>query len=199
MTLHHHHPPPTENSMSAISQLLLARFWPNFKGRFLGHSRTDSNCYGDICAGNIYPGNICPYQEYLNCYWPDFNQMLEVGWQGQGKVKARSGQGQDKVRAGSGQGQGKVRARSGQGQCKVRARSSVFLIWGVHDSFDFPRRGKANEKLLESKNYLAKVVHSTHITNGKWSCFLAATSSSRSDDVTLFACLLVCLFVTLFL
>ena len=37
--------PPTGNSMSAISQLLLARFWPNFKGRFLGPSLTDSNCH----------------------------------------------------------------------------------------------------------------------------------------------------------
>ena len=43
MTLihHHHHPPPTTttthtNSMSAISQLLLTRFQPNFKVRFLG-------------------------------------------------------------------------------------------------------------------------------------------------------------------
>ena len=137
MTLHHHHPPSTENSMSAISQLLLARFWPNFKGRFLGHSRTDSNCYSDICARNIYPGNICLYKEYLYYYWPYFNEKSHV-------------------------------------------------------------RGKANVKLLESKNYLAKVVHSTHITNGKWSCFLAATSSSRSDNVSLVACLLVCLFVTLF-
>ena len=47
MTLHHHHhpppppPPPTANSMSAISQLLLTRFWWNFKGSFLGASRTD--------------------------------------------------------------------------------------------------------------------------------------------------------------
>ena len=40
MTLiHHHHPPPPTtthtNSMSAISQLLLTRFQPNFKLRFL--------------------------------------------------------------------------------------------------------------------------------------------------------------------
>ena len=32
------------NSMSAISQLLLSRFWWNFKGRFLETSRVDSNC-----------------------------------------------------------------------------------------------------------------------------------------------------------
>ena len=68
MTLHHHHPPTHLNSMSAISQLLVARFWSNFKDRFLGTSRTDSNCYGDIYPGNICPGDICPYQEYLSCY-----------------------------------------------------------------------------------------------------------------------------------
>ena len=40
--IHHHPPPPTTtttthtNSMSAISQLLLTRFQPNFKVRFLG-------------------------------------------------------------------------------------------------------------------------------------------------------------------
>ena len=33
-------------SISAISQLLLARFWPNFKGRFLGPSLTDLNYHG---------------------------------------------------------------------------------------------------------------------------------------------------------
>ena len=68
-------PPPTHhtNSKSAISQLLLTRYWWNFKGRLLGTSRTDSNCHGDIC-----PGNICPYQEYLNCYWPDFDETLKV-------------------------------------------------------------------------------------------------------------------------
>ena len=37
MTLHH---PPTANSMSLISQLFLARFKPNFKGRFVGSSTT---------------------------------------------------------------------------------------------------------------------------------------------------------------
>ena len=39
-------PPSTThtNSISAISQLLLSRFWWNFKGRFLETSRIDSNC-----------------------------------------------------------------------------------------------------------------------------------------------------------
>ena len=66
--------------MSAISQLLLTRFWWNFKGMFLGTSRTNSNCHGDICPGNICPGNICPYEEYLSCYWPNFDETLQVGY-----------------------------------------------------------------------------------------------------------------------
>ena len=77
-----HHPPPTttttENSMPAISQLLVAQFWPNLKGRFLGPYWTDFNCHDDICPGNICPGDICPYQEHLSRYWPDFDQTLKV-------------------------------------------------------------------------------------------------------------------------
>ena len=74
------HPPPTTtgNSMSAISQLLLVRFWWNFKGSFLGASRTDSNYQVNICLGNICPGDICPHQEYLSSYWPDFDETLMV-------------------------------------------------------------------------------------------------------------------------
>ena len=72
-------PPPYRNSMSVISQLLLTRFWWNFKGRFLGTSRTDHNCQGDICPRNICPRDIWPYQEYLSCYLPDFYETLKVG------------------------------------------------------------------------------------------------------------------------
>ena len=61
-----------------ISQLLLTRFWPNFKRRFLGTSRTDSNCHSNICPDNICPGGICPHQEYLSCYWLDLDQTLKV-------------------------------------------------------------------------------------------------------------------------
>ena len=76
----HHHPPPTHrNSMSAISQLLLTRFWWNFKGRFLWTFRTDSICQGDICPHNTCSRNICPYQEYLSCYWPDSDETLQIG------------------------------------------------------------------------------------------------------------------------
>ena len=28
----------------------------------------------DICPWNICPGYICPYQQYLSCYWPNFDQ-----------------------------------------------------------------------------------------------------------------------------
>ena len=99
MTLHH--PTPLHrNSMSAISQLLLTQFCWNCKGRFLWTFRTDSNCQGDICRCNICPRDICPYQEYLSCYWPDFDETLQVGsWEHleqiptvtcPGNVKARS-------------------------------------------------------------------------------------------------------------
>ena len=81
MTLHT--PPPTHaphtNSISAIFQLLMTRFWWNYKDRLPGTSRTDSNCHSDICTGKICPGDICPYKEYLSCYWPHFDQTLKVG------------------------------------------------------------------------------------------------------------------------
>ena len=57
-------------SISGISQLILTRFWPNFKCRFLGPSLTDANSHNDICQGNICPGNIFPYHEYLSYNWP---------------------------------------------------------------------------------------------------------------------------------
>ena len=69
-------------SISRISQQLLTRFWPNFKGRFLGPSLTNANCWSDICPGNICPCDICLYQEYLSCYLIDFDQTLKVGSRG---------------------------------------------------------------------------------------------------------------------
>ena len=65
-------------SMSGISQLLLPWFWRNFKGSFLGTSRTDTNYQVNICPGNICPSGICPYQEYLSCYWPNFDETFNV-------------------------------------------------------------------------------------------------------------------------
>ena len=29
-----------------------------------------------VCPSNICQGDICPYQEYLSCYWPDIDQTL---------------------------------------------------------------------------------------------------------------------------
>ena len=66
-------------SLSVISQLLLIRFWWNFKCMFLGTSITESYCYSDICPGNICHGDICPYQKYLSSYWSDFAQTLNEG------------------------------------------------------------------------------------------------------------------------
>ena len=65
-----------------ISQLLLTQFWPNFKSRFLGTYRTDFSCQHDICPGNISPGDICPYQQYLRFYWPNFDQTLGTNFLG---------------------------------------------------------------------------------------------------------------------
>ena len=67
-------------SISGISQLLLTWFWWNIKGRFLGTSRTDSNCHSDICPCNICLCDICPYQEYFSYYWPNFDQTLKLGF-----------------------------------------------------------------------------------------------------------------------
>ena len=63
-------------SISGISHLLLAWFWPNFKSRFLEPFLTYTNCHSDICPGNICPGDICPYQGYFSCYWPNFDQTF---------------------------------------------------------------------------------------------------------------------------
>ena len=67
-------------SISAISQLLLSKFWSNFKGKFLGTFKLDSNCHDEICPGNICPRNICPYQEYLSSNWPDIDETLKIGF-----------------------------------------------------------------------------------------------------------------------
>ena len=146
-TLHPNH----KNSMSSISPLLLTRFWWNSNGRFLGTSRTDSNRQGDICLSSICPRAICPYQEYLSCYWPDFDETLQVGSRVHleqiltvtvtfvqaifvqatfvlvtfvhiRNISAVTDTVKGKVNARSRQCQGKVKARSRQGQGKVNAR-----------------------------------------------------------------------------
>ena len=58
-----------------ISQLLQSQFWPNFKRRFTGTSRTDSNCHSNICSGNS-----CPYQEYISYYLLDFGSWKMLWW-----------------------------------------------------------------------------------------------------------------------
>ena len=68
------------NTMFALSQLVKNQLWPKFKGRFLGTSRTDFNCNGDICPGNICPRTIYLYLNFLSCYWPNFDQTSKVGF-----------------------------------------------------------------------------------------------------------------------
>ena len=65
--------------ISRISQLLLTQLWPNFKGSLLGSSLTDANPLSDICPRKMCPGDICPYQQYLSCYWLNFDETLKVG------------------------------------------------------------------------------------------------------------------------
>ena len=67
--------PPDHPTAGIVN--LLTRFWPNFKGRFLGPFWTDLSFHGDICSGNICHCNICPYQEYLIS--SEFDQTLKVG------------------------------------------------------------------------------------------------------------------------
>ena len=43
-------------------------------------SRTESNCHGDIYQGNICLGDICPYQEYHSCQWPNFDDTFNVAY-----------------------------------------------------------------------------------------------------------------------
>ena len=46
---------------------------PNFRGRILVQSWTDSNCTNDIC-----PGDICPYEKYLNVTVPILTKFFRV-------------------------------------------------------------------------------------------------------------------------
>ena len=70
--------------MSAISELLLTRFWWHFKGRYLGTSRTDSNCHRDICPcimhhlswRQLSMSGIS--QQLLTQFWPNFKGRFLV-------------------------------------------------------------------------------------------------------------------------
>ena len=73
-------PPPTTtttNSMSLISQLFLAQFKPNFKGRFVGSTTTITTTIWRITPTTPTTQTQC--QQYISCYWPDFNQTLKAG------------------------------------------------------------------------------------------------------------------------
>ena len=63
-------------NISAVTDLLLA----NFKSRFLGKPRADSNSCGDICPSNICFGDICPYQKLsqllLTWFWPKIKDRI---------------------------------------------------------------------------------------------------------------------------
>ena len=66
----------TQPKLSAISQLLLIQFCPNFKVRlqvnFPGPSLTRHNCSGDI-----YPCNICPGNKFL-VFWHERSALQSV-------------------------------------------------------------------------------------------------------------------------
>ena len=98
------------------------------------------------------PPTQTQYQQYLSCYWPDFDETLKVGswehleqiqtgrvpfvpvicpyqeylnyyWHNLDQIlKAMSRQGQGKVNASSREGKGKIRARSMEARSKVKAR-----------------------------------------------------------------------------
>ena len=65
------------SNISAFTNSILTKLQ-----RYLGISRTDSNCHDDICPGNICPDGICPYQEYLSCYWHDCYQTFGTPFRG---------------------------------------------------------------------------------------------------------------------
>ena len=123
MTLHTL-PPTTHphklniSNISAVTDPILMKLY-----RFLGKSRTDFNCHGNICPGKSSPGNICSNQEYLNCYC--YQTLKARATQGHGRVKAGSTQGQGKANASSRSGQldGKVKEMFRQGKSKVKERS----------------------------------------------------------------------------
>ena len=54
-------------SISAISQLLLARFGSNFKQRVLGTYTTDYNCHHDICPGDNISAFRAKYFRVQSC------------------------------------------------------------------------------------------------------------------------------------
>ena len=70
-------PPPIThtNSMSAISQLLLTWFQPNFKVRFLGWTTTITKT-----TTTLTTILTTRHQQHLIYYRPDFNLALKIGF-----------------------------------------------------------------------------------------------------------------------
>ena len=66
-------------SISGKSHLLLIKFLPNFKSRFLGPSSTDTNCHGD--SRQIISSDICPYlsQLLLTQFLPNLLESILQG------------------------------------------------------------------------------------------------------------------------
>ena len=89
-------------SISGISQLLLTRFWPNFRGRLASLSQVQGKVKARSRQGQ--------------------GKVKARSRQGQGNVKVRSRQGQGKVKVRSRQGQGKEKERSRQGKVNARLR-----------------------------------------------------------------------------
>ena len=63
-------PPDHLNVWGPISQLLLVRSLPNFKGRFMRPSVTADKCHWEICPCNIFSGHNFFGQEIF--FWPTF-------------------------------------------------------------------------------------------------------------------------------
>ena len=36
--------------------------------------------WGHLSWQHVCPGDICPYKQYLSCYWSNFDQTLIVGY-----------------------------------------------------------------------------------------------------------------------
>ena len=67
-------------SISAISQLFLTRFCPNFKGRFLKQSLSEANCQGNILPGNIlYVLAKFVHFSNVSCYYNQISTKQNFG------------------------------------------------------------------------------------------------------------------------
>ena len=79
--------PPFKWIMSEPSSMFMVREIKQklrriFSGHPVGyweHLEQIPTVLGDICAVNICPADICPFQEYFSCYWPNFDETLKVG------------------------------------------------------------------------------------------------------------------------